>query len=189
MFLAANNTKYFSYHFVYNLLFYFISMNRIVYTALKYEGASAVRYRTPDTGNKPEGFDCSGFFQWVLLESGIFVPMVPTTQRILRHSEEYFDFLGFLVHEPFRQPGDAIFFSKNGYRPSHVGIYVGEGNMIHSPGRDDTNVCVCPVDALCGKDYIKFDSKKGYPQIYSTNPIGYKRVALPSLNRRFQIVP
>ena len=30
------------------------------------------------------------------------------------------------------QPGDLVFFNTNGSGVSHVGIYIGNGNMIHS---------------------------------------------------------
>ena len=35
------------------------------------------------------------------------------------------------------QPGDLVFFGKNG-NASHVGIYIGNGKMIHSAG-DENN--------------------------------------------------
>jgi len=33
------------------------------------------------------------------------------------------------------QPGDLLFFGSSAQRISHVGIYLGEGNFIHSSGR------------------------------------------------------
>lgn len=158
-------------------------MNRLVDIALGYEGFPAQRYRGPNTGQTPDGFDCSGYVQWVLLQSGICVPNVPHTEEAIRHSEEFFDFFGFLVDEQFRQPGDLVFFSKTGCRPSHVGIHIGEGKMIHSPGRNDSQVSVCSIDDFCNSKPLKFRPNNGYPQIYQKNPIGYKRVALPHRTR------
>lgn len=159
-------------------------MNKLVNIALKYEGFPSARYIPPGAfGNTPKAFDCSGFVQWALLESGIVIPNIPNTNRLIRHSEEFFDFLGFAVHEPAILPGDLVFFSKNGCKPSHLGIYIGKGNMIHSPGMDGKKVCIREVDDFCKKNKLKFKPKIGYPQIYFYNPIGYKRVALPVATR------
>lgn len=156
-------------------------VSKLVDIALKYDGFPSVRYVQPGThGNTPKAFDCSGFVQWVILESGISVPKVPNTDRIIRHSEEFFDFLGFLIHKPAVQPGDLVFFSKNGCRPSHLGIYIGEGNMIHSPGMDGKKVVVRSVEDFCKKNRLRFKPKEESVQIYFDNPIGYKRVTSPS---------
>ncbi|MGL5506788.1 MAG: C40 family peptidase [Paraclostridium sp.] len=34
-------------------------------------------------------------------------------------------------------PGDLVFFSSTGGKITHVGLYVGGGNMIHSPQTGD----------------------------------------------------
>lgn len=154
-------------------------MSKLVDIALEYEGFPSVRYVEPgNLGNTQKAFDCSGFVQWVILKSGICVPKVPNTDRIIRRSEEFFDFLGFAIHEPAVQPGDLVFFSKNGCRPSHLGIYIGDGNMIHSPGMDGKKVCIRSIDDFCKKNKLRL--KEGNLQIYFDNPIGYKRVTSPS---------
>jgi cell wall-associated NlpC family hydrolase len=44
------------------------------------------------------------------------------------------------------QPGDLVFF----YSPvSHVGIYIGGGNMVHAPTSGDV-VKVAPIDVMGG---------------------------------------
>lgn len=154
---------------------------RLVDIALKYEGFPAIRYKTPDAGNNPDGFDCSGYVQHVFSETDIDIPTIATTKKKIRHSEEFFDFFGYLIHEQARRPGDLVFFSKNGCRPTHIGIYIGEGNMIHSPGVNGKKVCVRSIDDFCDESKLQLDSR--YPQIYFFNPIGYKRAGMPSENR------
>src|SRR5262245_14925453 len=72
-------------------------------------------------GASPEtGFDCSGFTMWSWAHAGVYLPHSSAAQYAsLPH-----------VAQADLQPGDLVFF----YSPiSHVGIYVGGGNMIHSP--------------------------------------------------------
>lgn len=76
-------------------------------------------------GNTPSGFDCSGFTQYVV-------------QNILgydiTHSTDLQAGYGTPVAWGEWQPGDLIFFvgtGGSGYI-SHVGIYIGDGQMIHA---------------------------------------------------------
>ena len=72
-------------------------------------------------GASPEtGFDCSGFTMWAWAHAGVYLPHSSAAQYAsLPH-----------VAQGDLQPGDLVFF----YSPiSHVGMYVGGGNMIHSP--------------------------------------------------------
>jgi len=148
----------------------------IVETALKYEGFPTMKYQDPDVGNTPKAFDCSGFVQWVLLESGIAIPNVPGTDRMLRHAANFFDSLGFYIHEECREPGDLLFMSRVGYRPTHVAVYLGDDEMIHVTRK--TGVARAVISDYCGERQPKFRPEKGYPQIYVRNPIGYKRVEI-----------
>lgn len=74
-------------------------------------------------GTTPQGFDCSGFVQYVLRQSGITLPR--TTSEQVR--------VGTSISKSDLQPGDLVFL-QNTYRSgvSHVGIYVGNGKMIHA---------------------------------------------------------
>lgn len=74
-------------------------------------------------GNTPAGFDCSGFISYVYNKVGI------TNQR--RTSLDYFLKDTTVVKNPV--PGDIVFF-KNTYIAtiSHMGIYIGNGEMIHA---------------------------------------------------------
>lgn len=93
----------------------------IVNTAMQYLGVPYVW-----GGTSPSGFDCSGLVQYVCSKNGISVPRVAASQRGA----------GTYVSRENLQPGDLVFFS-NGGGISHVGIYVGNGNMIHAPQTGD----------------------------------------------------
>lgn len=81
-----------------------------------------VPYRFGGTDNR--GLDCSGLVQRAYARAGIPVP---------RTSQAQFEALP-RVDEA--RPGDLLFFATAGGRKaSHVGIYLGDGEMIHAPGR------------------------------------------------------
>ena len=70
-------------------------------------------------GASPSGFDCSGLVMYVYGQLGVSLPHNAAAQ------------MGSLPAVPLSdlEPGDLVFF--NG--ASHVGIYVGNGTMIHAP--------------------------------------------------------
>ena len=74
-------------------------------------------------GTTPSGFDCSGFVQYVCRANGISIPRIADDQL---HGPGTYETRGEL------QPGDLVFFGSGGYA-SHVGMYVGDGMMIHAP--------------------------------------------------------
>ncbi len=90
----------------------------IVDTAKQYLGVPYVW-----AGESPDGFDCSGFTQYVFKQHGISLKRTVSTQYRQ----------GVSVKKSELQPGDLVFF-KNTYKEglSHVGIYVGDGNFIHT---------------------------------------------------------
>ncbi|MBU3189579.1 C40 family peptidase [Clostridium bowmanii] len=71
-------------------------------------------------GTSPSGFDCSGFTQYVFAHFGVDLPRVSEDQQNV----------GTLISRDNLQPGDLVFF---GTPAHHVGIYVGDGNMINAP--------------------------------------------------------
>uniref|UniRef100_UPI0035C81535 C40 family peptidase n=1 Tax=Clostridium estertheticum TaxID=238834 RepID=UPI0035C81535 len=71
-------------------------------------------------GISPEGFDCSGFTQYVFSHFGVTLPRVSQEQQNV----------GKLISRDDLQPGDLVFF---GTPAHHVGIYVGNGKMIDAP--------------------------------------------------------
>lgn len=75
-------------------------------------------------GASPSGFDCSGFVYYVLKTLGY-----PTSRMIDGMYTQ-----GTYVSKANLQPGDIVFFANTyGSGLSHVGIYAGNGQFIHSP--------------------------------------------------------
>ncbi|MBP7176164.1 MAG: C40 family peptidase [Thermoclostridium sp.] len=73
-------------------------------------------------GSSPNGFDCSGFTSYVMSGNGITIPRV---------SADQYNF-GMWVNKSQLQPGDLVFFTTYQSGPSHVGIYLGNGQFIHA---------------------------------------------------------
>ncbi|SHG67154.1 C40 family peptidase [Geodermatophilus nigrescens] len=67
----------------------------------------------------PDGFDCSGLTQYAYAAAGISLP----------HSSKAQSTMGTPVSRSELLPGDIVYF----YSPvSHVGIYIGDGKMVHA---------------------------------------------------------
>ncbi|MCL2378505.1 MAG: C40 family peptidase [Defluviitaleaceae bacterium] len=74
-------------------------------------------------GNGPYSFDCSGFVIYVLRPFGVTLP---------RRSRDMVS-SGVHVNRSDVQPGDLLFFATmGGGTVSHVGMYIGGGQLIHS---------------------------------------------------------
>ncbi|HHV78897.1 MAG TPA: glycoside hydrolase [Firmicutes bacterium] len=73
-------------------------------------------------GTTPKGFDCSGFVYYVLNASGIKLSRDIAVQY--RSGES--------VKKENLAPGDLVFFTTYAPGPSHVGIYIGDGQFIHA---------------------------------------------------------
>jgi cell wall-associated NlpC family hydrolase len=67
-----------------------------------------------------DGFDCSGLVYWAYQQSGVVLP---------RGSVAQWDATTRITAEEL-QPGDVIFFGADLF---HVGLYAGNGYMLHSP--------------------------------------------------------
>jgi cell wall-associated NlpC family hydrolase len=80
-------------------------------------------------GATPNGWDCSGFTLWVYQQqTGITMPhSVPLQQDGYTKPVSYQD----------AQPGDLVFFKDGSGSRHHVGIYLGNGMMIHAPKPGD----------------------------------------------------
>lgn len=73
-------------------------------------------------GMSPAGFDCSGFAKYCYAQMGVNLNRTAASQTA--H--------GTYVSKDNLVAGDLVFFASGGYI-NHVGIYVGNGMMIHSP--------------------------------------------------------
>jgi cell wall-associated NlpC family hydrolase len=84
----------------------------------------------------PDSFDCSGLTQFAYAAAGVGLP----------HSSRMQSGMGQPVSRDQLQPGDLVFF----YSPvSHVGIYIGNGQMVHAPTSGDV-VKVSSIDSMGG---------------------------------------
>ena len=90
----------------------------LVGTALTLRGAP---YR--NGGGDPDGFDCSGFTQYVYAQYGVPLP------REVR--EQYRS--GKSVKPEDLSPGDLVFFSTTAPGASHVAIAIGGDEFVHAP--------------------------------------------------------
>ncbi|NLP06218.1 C40 family peptidase [Candidatus Fermentibacteria bacterium] len=104
-----------------------VQASRIVEDALSWLG---VPYVYGGTG--PEGFDCSGFIFRVFSDNGIALPRTAGEMRAVGAGIGIEDLL----------PGDLVFFDN----PGHVGLYLGEGEFIHSSSYQGRGVVVTRLD-------------------------------------------
>ncbi|NOR55799.1 MAG: hypothetical protein GQ531_06275 [Sulfurovum sp.] len=79
-------------------------------------------------GTTPEGFDCSGYVQYLYKKHDINLPRTAWAQSKKGSNVEVADL----------QKGDLLFFltdKKRGIPVTHVGIYLGDGNFIHAASK------------------------------------------------------
>jgi cell wall-associated NlpC family hydrolase len=90
----------------------------LVGTALSLRG---VPYR--NGGESPDGFDCSGFTQYVYARHGVALP---------REVRDQFQ-QGKAVKDTDLEAGDLLFFSTVAPGPTHVAIAIGGDQFVHAP--------------------------------------------------------
>ena len=84
----------------------------------------------------PNSFDCSGLVQYAFQAVGVSLP----------HSSRMQSSMGTPVSRADARPGDLVAF----YSPvSHIGIYLGNGQMVHAPTSGDV-VKVASIDVMGG---------------------------------------
>ncbi len=79
-------------------------------------------------GTSTKAADCSGYVKVVFYSQGVVLARDASQQA--RYGEPV-DF----SNRNNLQPGDLLFFGRSAQRISHVGIYLGKGDFIHSSGR------------------------------------------------------
>jgi cell wall-associated NlpC family hydrolase len=110
----------------------------LVSNAKKYLGVS---YHYSQSNEN--GFDCSGYVKYVYGNFGYSLPRSSLDQyRQCRH-----------VKEAKAQPGDLVFFVTRGRKVSHVGIYLGNNQFIHSPGKGKS-VSISNLDEIYYKKHL-----------------------------------
>ncbi len=102
-------------------------------------------------GSNPGGFDCSGFVYYVYAKLGYSLNRCADTQM-----QD-----GTVVAREGLQIGDLVFFRDHGspWLASHVGIYAGDGKMIHAS--TGSGICYTDLDSpyyasrfVCGRRII-----------------------------------
>jgi len=79
-------------------------------------------------GTTPQGFDCSGYVQYIYKKHHITLPRTAYAQ-----SKK-----GKTIFKPFLKKGDLLFFLTDKKRKipiTHVGIYLGDGKFIHAASK------------------------------------------------------
>ena len=92
-------------------------------------------YVRGDTGRK--GYDCSGL-TYSLYKNSAGIELNRSSIDQAKN--------GFEVKKSELVPGDLLFFKTTGKRIGHVGLYIGDGNMIHASSRQK-KVIITPIDA------------------------------------------
>lgn len=82
----------------------------------------------------PNSFDCSGLTSWAYQQAGISIPR--TSQAQVGGGTQ--------VAKSDLQPGDIVAFYGGA---SHVGIYAGNGQVVHAPS-SGTTVSYAPLDSM-----------------------------------------
>src|SRR5205807_9412848 len=72
----------------------------------------------------PDSYDCSGLTMWAWGQAGVSLPHQSADQQAMLPA----------VDRSQLQPGDLVFFGSPAY---HVGMYIGNGNMIAAPHTGD----------------------------------------------------
>lgn len=88
-------------------------------------------------GTTPEGFDCSGYVQYLYKKHNINLPRTAWAQ-----SKK-----GVSIKKGDLQKGDLLFFltdKKRGIPVTHVGIYIGNGNFIHAASKKK-GIIISPI--------------------------------------------
>lgn len=86
-------------------------------------------------GHTPQGFDCSGLVSYSYAQAGVKLPR--STEGLRGNSTS--------VSQRQLRPGDLLFFTQEGKRSSHVGLYLGDERFVHAPSTGK-NVAVASMN-------------------------------------------
>ncbi|MFN3927582.1 MAG: NlpC/P60 family protein [Pseudanabaenaceae cyanobacterium] len=106
-------------------------------------------------GTVPPHYDCSGLMQWAFAAVGVWIPRDAYQQEAFAVT----------VAPESAQLGDLIFFGRE--RATHVGFYLGDGEYIHSSGKDWGHNGIA-ISSLTGDDPVS--------QRYKTELRGWGRI-------------
>ncbi|MEN8726863.1 MAG: C40 family peptidase [Sulfurovum sp.] len=109
-------------------------------------------------GTTPEGFDCSGYVQYLYKKHDINLPRTAWEQ-----SKK-----GQIVERDNLQKGDLLFFltdKKRGIPITHVGIYIGNGNFIHAASKKKGIIISPLTHGSYAKTYVS--ARRVTPQTYA----------------------
>ncbi len=98
-----------------------VPSGEVIKTALNYRG---VPYRWG--GTRPNGWDCSGFTQFIYRQHGVDIPRTAAAQWADRGSSH--------IAPQDLQPGDLLYFKNTGSRRgiTHTGMYIGNNKFVHA---------------------------------------------------------
>lgn len=109
-------------------------------------------------GTSPSGFDCSGFTQYIMQKIGLDLH-----RNALSQLQD-----GIIIPKSDLQCGDLVFFSNTtgyGHFASHIGIYLGNGKLIHA---GSSGIAIVDLDSayftyhyLCARRVILSDLTPG----------------------------
>lgn len=89
-------------------------------------------------GTTPAGFDCSGLVQYVYGLHGVSLPRTDAAQKAA----------GTVIDPDQAQPGDLV------WHPGHIGIYAGNGMVIHAP-RPGKSVEIIPLQYFGAVTFVR----------------------------------
>jgi peptidoglycan DL-endopeptidase LytE len=97
------------------------------------------------SGSTPRGWDCSGLVRWFYLEIGVDAPHSATKQGLMKPK----------VKDPV--PGDIVVFRyTNSKNFVHSGIYIGDGQLIHSGFKKGDTTEIISLDSPYFKNQDAF---------------------------------
>ena len=104
------------------------------------------------------GFDCSGFVQYVYGQHGVSLPRTAREMAMALPSLPDFH----------KKPGDLVFFNTTGEPYSHVGIYLGGSEFVHASSAKG-EVVVSSLNTPFWTDHFLGVRRPGHRAIHSSD--------------------